>query len=203
MERGGAVFLSSSTGRTVRAAAAAGFRRWTGAIPGSPGEAGQVRARCLIVPVVRLVLESDPRLYTIRRYAPGEIVVGDQVLHGPCIVSASRLVADWPAVSPDALDATTLAPLLKLEPVIILIGLLDTHGAPPRAMSVALQRRGIALESMNLGAACRTYNVLVHEGRAVVAGLFPVQGPRRNTPEEGTEGESSPTKQSSDADGIG
>lgn len=123
---------------------------------------------------MRLALESDPRIYTIRRYGRGEIVVGDQVMPGPCIVSASRLVADWPAATPAALNAAALAPLLALEPTIILIGMLETHAPSPREVVTALQRRGIALESMNLGAACRTYNVLVHEGRAVVAGLFPV-----------------------------
>jgi uncharacterized protein len=45
-----------------------------------------------------------------------------------------------------------------------------TDGAALRRM---LEARGVALEVMNLGAACRTYNVLAQERREVVAGLFP------------------------------
>jgi uncharacterized protein len=123
---------------------------------------------------MRLVLDTDPRIYTIRQYAEGEIVVGDQVLRGPCIISAARLVAGWPAVSPAELDAVTLAPLLELQPSIILLGVLARHAPPPRGLVSDLQRRGIAIETMNLGAACRTYNVLVQDLRRVAAGLFPV-----------------------------
>jgi uncharacterized protein len=123
---------------------------------------------------MRLVLDSDPHIHTIRQYAPGEIVIGDQVVRCACIVSAARLITDWAAVSAAELDDSTLAPLLELRPTLILLGLLETHAPPPRSIVNALQRRGIALEAMNLGAACRTYNVLVHDGRAVAAGLFPV-----------------------------
>ena len=40
------------------------------------------------------LLDSDPKLNTIRRYGPGEVVVGEQVLHGPCIISPARVIAD-------------------------------------------------------------------------------------------------------------
>lgn len=123
---------------------------------------------------MRLVLDTDPRIYTIRHYVEGQIVVGNQVLRGPCIVSAARLVANWQAVSPAKLDAATLAPLLELQPSIILLGVLAKHAPPPRSLVSDLQRRSIAIETMNLGAACRTYNVLVQDGRPVAAGLFPV-----------------------------
>jgi uncharacterized protein len=123
---------------------------------------------------MRLVLDTDPRIYTIRQYVDGQILVGNQVLRGPCIISTAHLVADWAAVSPAALDAATLAPLLELQPSIILLGVLARHAPPPRSLVSALQRRGIAIETMNLGAACRTYNVLVQDGRPVAAGLFPV-----------------------------
>ena len=123
---------------------------------------------------MRLVLDSDPRIYTIRQYAAGSIVVGDQVLQRACIVSAERLVADWSPASPAELDDAALAALLVLQPSIILLGTLQSHAPPPRSLVSGLQRRGIAVETMNLGAACRTYNVLVQDRRPVVAGLFPV-----------------------------
>lgn len=123
---------------------------------------------------MRLVLDTDPRILTIRSYAPGEIVVGEQVLRGPCVVSAAQLLADWGARAAATLDESLLAPLLELRPSVIVLGVLEGQLPAPRPLVVALQRRGVGVETMNLGAACRTYNVLVHEGRAVVAGLFPV-----------------------------
>jgi len=122
---------------------------------------------------MRLVLDSDPKIHTIRRYGQGEVHVGEQVLRGPCIVSATRIVADWAARSAATLDEAQLAPLLELRPAVILLGLRGGDAPPPRALVVQLQRRGVGIETMLLGAACRTYNVMVHEGRAVVAGLFP------------------------------
>jgi len=43
---------------------------------------------------------------------------------------------------------------------------------PDPAVQHALLRRGIGVEVMDTGAACRTYNILVSEGRAVVAALL-------------------------------
>jgi uncharacterized protein len=122
---------------------------------------------------MRLVLDSDPQILTVRSYTRGEIDIGGRKIHAPCIVSAARLITDWAVPSPAALDLASLEPLLALRPSVVLIG---TDGADVAA-SVALRRtlevRRVAFEVMNLGAACRTYNVLAQERREVVAGLFP------------------------------
>jgi len=122
---------------------------------------------------MRLVLDSDPTLHTVRGYGDGEVLVGERRLTAPCILSAARLIEEWSVRAPAQLDTAALAPLLELAPAIILLGYGEHHAPPPRAPLRELQRRGIATEVMNLGAACRTYNVLVHDGRAVVAALFP------------------------------
>jgi uncharacterized protein len=122
---------------------------------------------------MRLILDSDPKLNTIRRYGPGEVVVGEQVLRGPCIISPARVIADWDARSAATLAEPQLAPLLELRPAVILLGVPEGEPGAPRSLIVSLQRRGVGVETMTLGAACRTYNVLVHEGRAAVAALFP------------------------------
>jgi uncharacterized protein len=44
----------------------------------------------------------------------------------------------------------------------------------PSALKEALDEAGIGVEAMNSPAACRTYNVLVSEGRRVAAALLPV-----------------------------
>jgi uncharacterized protein len=122
---------------------------------------------------MRLVLETDPEILTVRRYAPGEIEIAGQLLRSPCIVSAHQLISDWQASTVNTLDLNILAPLLALQPRIVLLGSDVPEARAPGELRRALEGRGIALEVMNLGAACRTYNVLAQELRAVVAGLFP------------------------------
>ena len=122
---------------------------------------------------MRLVLDSDPQILTVRRYAAGEIDVAGQVVRAPCILSAARLITDWPVRSAAALDLEAMAPILALRPAVVLIGSDAADVRPSGALRKALESRGVALEVMGLGAACRTYNVLAQERREVVAGLFP------------------------------
>jgi uncharacterized protein len=122
---------------------------------------------------MRLVLDSDPQILTVRAYARGEIDIAGQKIHAPCIVSSARLITDWPVPSAQALDLATLEPLLALHPRVVLIGTDGADVAGSAHLRRALETRGVAFECMNLGAACRTYNVLAQEGREVVAGLFP------------------------------
>jgi uncharacterized protein len=126
-----------------------------------------------IVTGVRLVLDSDPQVLTVRSYARGEIDIGGQKFHAPCIVSGARVVSEWAVQSAESLDLAALEPLLALHPKVVLIGSDAAPVGCGAALRRALEARGIAFEMMNLGAACRTYNVLAHERREVVAGLFP------------------------------
>jgi len=121
---------------------------------------------------MKLVLDSDPSLVTVKRYAAGEIEAGGQLLRAPCLLSAGSVLADWGATSPGSLAAADLEAVYALKPNVLLIG-CDAPGRVPLALRRALEARGIAVECMGLGAACRTYNVLVTELRPVVAGLFP------------------------------
>jgi uncharacterized protein len=55
---------------------------------------------------------------------------------------------------------------------LVLLGTGPTQRFPPMEIRAALTSRGVGLEVMDLGAACRTYNVLVQEERRVAAALF-------------------------------
>jgi uncharacterized protein len=122
---------------------------------------------------MRLVLENEPGIISVRSYVPGEVRAGEHTLRAPCLLSAGRIVSDWGARSVALLDAAALAAILALEPRILLLGSDAISERPPAAWRRQLESAGIAVETMGLGAACRTYNVLVQEYRPVVAGLFP------------------------------
>jgi uncharacterized protein len=122
---------------------------------------------------MRISLDLDPEILTVRRYAPGAIEVAGQELRAPCILSPSRLITDWGVRAGVALELADLEPLLALRPTIVLIGADARVPLQDSSLRRALEARGVAFESMGLGAACRTYNVLAQERREVVAGLFP------------------------------
>ena len=58
---------------------------------------------------------------------------------------------------------------------ILLIGSGATFEMAPAALRSALGARGVSIESMDTGAACRTYNVLMAEDRRVAAALIPAR----------------------------
>lgn len=122
---------------------------------------------------MRLVLDSDPRINLVRRYDAGVIVIGEQRITRPCIVTPQLLRLDWDASSIAELSEAQLEPLWTLRTDIVLLGAGQTQEFPGAAIRATFRNRGIALECMSLGAACRTYNILANEARSVLAGLFP------------------------------
>ena len=122
---------------------------------------------------MRLSLDSDPRINLVRRYDAGVIVIGEQRICRPCIVTPQQLLLDWSASSIAELSEAQLEPLWALRADIARLGAGDRQEFPGAAIRAAFRTRGIALECMGLGAACRTYNILAGEARNVLAGLFP------------------------------
>lgn len=110
--------------------------------------------------------------HLVHSYAPGELRIGASVLRRSCILSAARLVSEW---RPQTLAQVTLAdldPVFELKPQIVVIGSGPRQRFAQPALLGAILSRGIGCEVMETGAACRTYNVLVSEDRAVVAALL-------------------------------
>jgi uncharacterized protein len=122
---------------------------------------------------MRLALDSDSRIHLVRRYGGGQILIGEQLITRPCIVSPDRLLLDWPAASFAELAESQLEPLLAMQAEVILIGAGETQPYPSASLRALLRSNAAAIEYMSLGAACRTYNILASEQRKVVAALFP------------------------------
>jgi uncharacterized protein len=112
------------------------------------------------------------RMNLVSRYAPGQLQINGRALDAPCIVAPGLLQADWIA-GPDELTRESLDPLWALEPRVVLLGIERRDHPAVKSLKGWLAAREIALEAMDLGAACRTYNVLAQEDRPVVALLFP------------------------------
>jgi uncharacterized protein len=125
-----------------------------------------------IVAAMQLTLETGLRANLIRGYSHAEVLVGERSLRRSCVVAADALITDWAPQSFADLEPEHLAPILALDPEVVVIGTGPTSQFAPAAIRALLAQRGVGLEVMALGAACRTYNVLVQEQRRVAAALF-------------------------------
>jgi len=121
---------------------------------------------------MQLMLDSAPAGNLIRGYSAAEIRIGEQSVRRSCIVCLRQLILDWEPLEFAQLRAEHLSALLALEPELVVLGSGMVQRFAPPEVPALLARHGVGLETMQLGAACRTYNVLVQEGRRVAAGLF-------------------------------
>ena len=121
---------------------------------------------------MKFTLDNAAGAHLIKSYSDTEIRIGDQVLVRSCIVTADRLVSEFAPQSFAELAPEHLAVLFELAPELVLLGTGPTQRFASAPVRAAFASRGIGLEAMQLGAACRTYNVLVQEERRVAAALF-------------------------------
>ena len=107
-------------------------------------------------------------------YGEGQFCVRGTWLPGPLIVFPERTLA-WDVPSFAGLSVESFAPILDAAPrvEILLFGCGIKNQLVSRALREGLRAQGIVLDSMDTGAACRTYNVLLAEGRRVAAALLP------------------------------
>lgn len=107
----------------------------------------------------------------IRGYDATSITTSDGVLTSSCLIAADALLP-WPPHAVAELTAEHVALLLAHDPEVVIIGTGPRFALPPPAALTAARAKRIGVEVMDTAAACRTYNVLVGEGRRVVAGLM-------------------------------
>jgi uncharacterized protein len=107
----------------------------------------------------------------IRRYGADYIVVGDEEIRSSCIVTA-EVLSPWPPHSVDELTTDSLAPLFALAPEVVVLATGAIQRFPRARLRAEFATRRIGLEVMEIGAACRTYNVLVSEERKVLAAVL-------------------------------
>lgn len=121
---------------------------------------------------MRFTQESGGPAHLIRAYSATEVHIGERVITGSCLVSAQTLRTDALPASFAEFNAAALEPILALEPEVLILGTGPEHRFAPLEVRHALAARRIGVEAMQLGAACRTFNVLLQEERRVVAALF-------------------------------
>ncbi|MHA6262234.1 Mth938-like domain-containing protein [Arenibacterium sp. CAU 1754] len=109
---------------------------------------------------------SDAR--PVEGYGPGFFRIGGEVFEGPVLTGPTG-TSPWGGYSD---GAALLALGDQVDVLFIGTGAEIAH--IPADLRQLLDTAGIGVESMNSPAACRTYNVLLSEGRRVALALLPV-----------------------------
>jgi uncharacterized protein len=119
-------------------------------------------------------LHSDPRSgqHIVTGYGAGWVAINGRRYERSLLLLPDRIVADWGPESAAALTEAHLASLAELTGTVLLLGTGGSQRFPPPPLLRPLVVAGIGVEVMDTGAACRTYNILVAEGRAVAAALI-------------------------------
>lgn len=120
---------------------------------------------------MQLTLDTGDGTYQINSYEPGKIIINRETITHSLIVSADKLLP-WQPQALSELSLEQLQPIFDLQPEIVLLGTGIAQQFLNAELLSAFYSKNIGIETMNTGAACRTYNVLLAEGRRVVAAML-------------------------------
>ena len=114
--------------------------------------------------------KTDQNIFTA--YGDGYVMVNNTRHERSLIVFPDQLIEDWPAKNLEQLESSHLECLLPHQPEIVLLGTGAKLQFPDHALISVLVKAQIGFEVMDTQATCRTYNILVDEGRRVAAALL-------------------------------
>lgn len=111
----------------------------------------------------------------INGYGDGGFTIAT-IRHEGSVLVLPRQTLAWPVAAMADLAPDSLAAIIAAEPrpMVLILGCGKGMQPVPRAIRDHLRAAGIVVEPMDTGAACRTYNVLLTEGRDVAAALIAV-----------------------------
>lgn len=118
------------------------------------------------------LVKADAQI--IQSYKNGSFKVSGVVHDGAVLVTPDETVTWAIEGGFDSLRVDGFSALKALDSDVILLGTGTTMAFLPADLRKVLKADGLNIEYMDTAAACRTFNVLMAEGRRVVAALLPV-----------------------------
>lgn len=113
---------------------------------------------------------GETRLFT--GYADDHVMVNKERFNSSIAVMAEDVRTDWEIPDFSALNEAHFEYFLAFQPEVLLLGTGNRQHFPHPRLYRALTDAGIGVECMDTPAACRTYNILVEEGRRVIAAIL-------------------------------
>ena len=123
---------------------------------------------------MKLHLNTASGFNAITGHGPGFVAVNGGNINNAIIVLSDQLINPWHTASTAAsiLGVDDFAALFAAKPELVVFGSGSVFRFPDRTITAAFLQARIGFEVMDTPAACRTYNVLVSEGRRVAAALL-------------------------------
>jgi uncharacterized protein len=122
--------------------------------------------------VMKFTLENSAAATAVTARAPGEVQVAGRPYRTSVVIAPGQIIEDWPVRDAAVLAEEALEAVFGLSPEIFLLGTGERQVFPEPRIYALIASRGIGFEVMDNGAACRTYNVLLAEGRDVALALI-------------------------------
>ncbi|MCG8466468.1 MAG: Mth938-like domain-containing protein [Xanthomonadales bacterium] len=119
-----------------------------------------------------LNLETYGDQQFIRSVQDDHIIVGETTLSTSFILTPESLFPEWEVQQASDLSEALMAPLLEHDPELVVLGTGSRQIFPDTQLLLPFLRQGVGVEVMSTDAACRTFNICVHENRRVVAGII-------------------------------
>lgn len=121
---------------------------------------------------MKLHRDSTDGHYSFTGYGDDYVAINGKNHQGNLVLLPRRLIQDWTDATFDSLTQADFDFLAELKMEIMILGTGAKQRFPHPQLLQGLMRAGIGLEVMNTQAACRTYNILVAEGRSVGCALL-------------------------------
>lgn len=122
---------------------------------------------------MKLHTPSTGSLNTVTAYGDGYVEINKVSFPHPVMFFPEGEVKRWSVDTFENIDADAFETVIAAQPAVLIIGTgARQRFLHPRVLA-RLHAARIGVETMDTGAACRTYNVLMAEGRQVAAALLP------------------------------
>ena len=121
---------------------------------------------------MKFAQDSQDEGYVITAYDDDSVSINGKAFRQSFIIAARQLEENWGITAIELLQTDHIDKVLSFKPELILIGTGNRLVFPAVEAYSAIIQQGIGVDFMDTGAACRTYNILMSEGRDVVAGLI-------------------------------
>ena len=115
---------------------------------------------------------TDSNANRITAYTNEWFKLNDKVIYSNIVITKDNIYEDFLSDSFHDFALQHLKKIISWNPEVILVGSGKSINFPNKEWVDYANRKNIGLEVMTTGAACRSYNLLVDEGRNVVACLF-------------------------------
>jgi uncharacterized protein len=125
-----------------------------------------------MVEPMQISMDSPDGAYRILGYDNGVVRINDGAYNVSLVVAPQTLVTEWGPRAVDELTNHHMGRIRELDPEVVLLGTGAVQQFPGRELMRDFLQAGVGMEVMDTASACRTYNLLMSEGRRVAAALI-------------------------------